>query len=100
MCEHGVRPELEIFDLSHIDAARRLVDDGLMHVFSELKRVFPSATWTVSPDSVSSEHEVGFGARRRRNADRSGGQHLHQQGPPDGQQCRTRPVSGWYLRAS
>jgi 3-keto-5-aminohexanoate cleavage enzyme len=30
MQTYGIRPEIEIFDLSHIHAARRLVDDGLM----------------------------------------------------------------------
>src|SRR3954452_6177865 len=30
MQEHGVRPEIEIFDLSHLHGARRLVDQGLM----------------------------------------------------------------------
>jgi 3-keto-5-aminohexanoate cleavage enzyme len=72
MQEHGVRPEIEIFDLSHIHGARRLVDEGLMddrpHVqfvmgvqnampaeehlldilLGELKRVLPSATWTAA----------------------------------------------------
>lgn len=70
MQTYGIRPEIEIFDLSHIHAARRLVDDGLMddhpHVqfvlgiknalpaeehlldmlLGELKRVLPKATWT------------------------------------------------------
>ncbi|MFF8800017.1 MULTISPECIES: 3-keto-5-aminohexanoate cleavage protein [unclassified Methylobacterium] len=30
MREHGVRPELEIFDLTHLHNARRLVDEGLI----------------------------------------------------------------------
>ena len=30
MKENGVRPEIEIFDLSHIHGARRLIDKGLM----------------------------------------------------------------------
>lgn len=70
MKQHGVRPEIEIFDLSHIHAARRLVEEGLMddhpHVqfvmgvknalpaeehlldilLGELRRVLPRATWT------------------------------------------------------
>ncbi len=72
MREYGVRPEIEIFDLSHIHGARRLVDEGLIddrpHVqfvlgvqnampseehlldilLGELKRVLPNATWTAA----------------------------------------------------
>jgi len=72
MREYGVRPEIEIFDLSHIHGARRLVDQGLMddhpHVqfvmgvqnamppeehlldilLVELKRILPKATWTAA----------------------------------------------------
>ena len=68
----GTRPEIEIFDLSHIHAARRLVDAGLMddrpHVqfvmgvknampaeerlldimLNESRRVLPNATWTAA----------------------------------------------------
>jgi len=70
MREHRIRPEIEVFDLSHIHGARRLVDEGLMderpHVqfvmgvknampadehlldilLNELRRVLPNATWT------------------------------------------------------
>ena len=70
MQANGVRPEIEIFDLSHIHGARRLIDAGLMderpHVqfvlgvknampaeehlldvlLAELRRVLPQATWT------------------------------------------------------
>jgi 3-keto-5-aminohexanoate cleavage enzyme len=72
MKENGILPEIEIFDLSHIFGARRLVDKGLIgespHVqfvmgiknampveehlidvlLSELKRVLPKATWTAA----------------------------------------------------
>lgn len=72
MQRHGVRPEIEIFDLSHIHAARRLVEEGLMdarpHVqfvmgvrnampaeehlldllLAETRRVLPQATWTAA----------------------------------------------------
>jgi 3-keto-5-aminohexanoate cleavage enzyme len=72
MREYRVWPEIEIFDLSHIHAARRLVDEGFMddhpHVqfvmgvqnampakqhlldimLGELKRVLPDATWTAA----------------------------------------------------
>ena len=72
MRQHGVRPEIEIFDLSHLHGARRLVEAGLMderpHVqfvmgvknalpaeehlldllLGELRRVLPKATWTAA----------------------------------------------------
>ena len=72
MSDNGVRPEIEIFDLSHIHGARRLIDKGLMderpHVqfvmgvqnampaderlldilLEETRRVLPQATWTAA----------------------------------------------------
>jgi 3-keto-5-aminohexanoate cleavage enzyme len=72
MHEFGIRPEIEIFDLSHIHGARRLIDAGLMHesphvqfvmgvknalpaeehlldlMLGELRRVLPGATWTAA----------------------------------------------------
>jgi 3-keto-5-aminohexanoate cleavage enzyme len=72
MKEFGVLPEIEIFDLSHIHGARKLVDHGLIndrphvqfvmgiknalpaqaHILDflhhELKRVLPNATWTAA----------------------------------------------------
>ena len=72
MREFGIRPEIEIFDLSHIHAARRLLDGGLIdespHVqfvlgvknalaaeervldilLSETRRLLPEATWTAA----------------------------------------------------
>lgn len=72
MRDHGVAPEIEIFDLSHIHAARRLIERGLMgeapHVqfvlgvknampceehlldllLGETRRVLPRATWTAA----------------------------------------------------
>ena len=72
MREFRIRPEIEIFDLSHIHGARRLIDEGLIddrpHVqfvlgiqnatpaeeplldilLRELKRVLPKATWTAA----------------------------------------------------
>ncbi|MGI4954375.1 MAG: 3-keto-5-aminohexanoate cleavage protein [Janthinobacterium lividum] len=72
MQAHGVRPEIELFDLSHIHGARRLIDAGLMderpHVqvvmgvknalpaeehlldlmLGEIRRVLPHATWTAA----------------------------------------------------
>jgi 3-oxoadipate:acetyl-CoA acetyltransferase len=72
MQQFGVRPEIEIFDLSHIHGARRLIDKGLIdecpHVqfvmgvqnamparehlldilLEEMRRVLPQATWTAA----------------------------------------------------
>ena len=72
MRDHGIAPEIEIFDLSHIHGARRLVERGLMrenpHVqfvlgvanampceeplldilLAETRRVLPKATWTAA----------------------------------------------------
>jgi uncharacterized protein (DUF849 family) len=72
MKENGVLPEIEVFDLSHIHGARRLVDSGLMNdhphvqfvmgiknampvdehlidiLLGELRRVLPKATWTAA----------------------------------------------------
>jgi 3-keto-5-aminohexanoate cleavage enzyme len=72
MKEDDIRPEIEIFDLSHIHAAKRLIDEGLMNsrphvqfvmgvknampadehlldiLLAELKRVMPGATWTAA----------------------------------------------------
>jgi len=72
MRDHAVLPEIEIFDLSHLHAARRLVEAGLMHdrphvqfvmgvknampaeehlldlLLGELRRLLPNATWTAA----------------------------------------------------
>ncbi len=72
MKTHGVRPEIEIFDLSHLHGASRLIERGLIderpHVqivmgvknalpaeehllelmLGELRRVMPRATWTAA----------------------------------------------------
>ena len=70
MQRHAVLPEIEVFDLSHLHGAKRLVDAGLMNdrphvqfvmgvknampaqehlldiLLGELQRVLPKATWT------------------------------------------------------
>ncbi|HEX2553117.1 MAG TPA: 3-keto-5-aminohexanoate cleavage protein [Microvirga sp.] len=72
MKENGVLPEIEIFDLSHIHGARRLMEQGLLNdrphvqfvmgvqnampaeehlvdlLLGELRRVLPNATWTAA----------------------------------------------------
>ena len=70
--EHSVLPEIEVFDLSHIHGARKLIDRGLIsdrphvqfvmgiknalpaepqilnYLYDELRRVLPNATWTAA----------------------------------------------------
>lgn len=70
MQEYAILPEIEVFDLSHLHGARRLVDAGLMNdrphvqfvmgvanampaeeplldlMLGELRRILPNATWT------------------------------------------------------
>jgi 3-keto-5-aminohexanoate cleavage enzyme len=77
MQANGVRPEIEIFDLSHLHGARRAIEAGLMderpHVqivmgvknalpaeehlldlmLGELRRVMPKATWTAAGIGVN-----------------------------------------------
>ena len=72
MQRFGVLPEIEVFDLSHIHGAKRLVEDGLMNerphvqfvlgvknalpaeerlldiLLEETRRVLPHATWTAA----------------------------------------------------
>ena len=72
MKQHGVRPEIEIFDLSHLHGAKRLVEAGLIDarphvqfvmgvqnampaeehlldiVLAETRRILPQATWTAA----------------------------------------------------
>ena len=72
MRAYDIAPEIEIFDLSHLHGARRLVDDGLMHdhphvqfvmgvrnampaqehlldiLLGELRRQLPNASWTAA----------------------------------------------------
>jgi uncharacterized protein (DUF849 family) len=96
MQEHGVRPEIEIFDLSHLHGARRLVDQGLMdkapHVqfvmgvqnalpaqehllelmLGELKRVLPEATWTAAGIGRQQLPVMGWALARGADAVRTG----------------------------
>src|SRR3954462_13311977 len=77
MRDNGIRPEIEVFELSHIHGARRLVEAGLMderpHVqfvmgvknampaeehlldllLGELRRQLPRATWTAAGIGVN-----------------------------------------------
>jgi 3-keto-5-aminohexanoate cleavage enzyme len=77
MQANGVLPEIEIFDLSHLHGARRLIDAGIMNdhphvqivmgvknalpadehvldlMLGELRRVLPKATWTAAGIGVN-----------------------------------------------
>lgn len=96
MQRHGVRPEIEVFDLSHIHAARRLVDEGLMdarpHVqfvmgvrnampaeehlldilLAETRRVLPRATWTAAGIGVNQARVIDWVLARNGDGLRTG----------------------------
>jgi len=96
MREHGVRPEIEIFDLSHLHAARRLVEAGLIgeapHVqfvmgvknalpaeeplidilLAETRRVLPKATWTAAGIGVNQARVMEWALARGAGAVRTG----------------------------
>ncbi|GEO98815.1 3-keto-5-aminohexanoate cleavage protein [Methylobacterium haplocladii] len=92
----GVRPEIEIFDLSHLHGARRLVDAGLMddrpHVqfvmgvqnalpaeerlldilLAETKRILPNATWTAAGIGRHQTAVMGWALERGADGIRTG----------------------------
>jgi uncharacterized protein (DUF849 family) len=96
MKTYGVVPEIEIFDLSHIHAARRLADAGFLsqrpHVqfvmgiknalpaeepvlevlLSELRRVLPQATWTAAGIGRHQSEVMDWVLARRGDAVRTG----------------------------
>lgn len=96
MQQHCVVPEIEIFDLSHLHAMRRLMDDGLLsdrpHVqfvmgiknalpadecvlellLTELKRVAPKATWTAAGIGRHQSEVIEWVLRRGGDAVRTG----------------------------
>jgi uncharacterized protein (DUF849 family) len=96
MREYAIRPEIEIFDLSHLYGARRLVDEGLMderpHVqfvmgvknalpaeehlldimLSELRRLLPKATWTGAGIGVNQARVMEWVLRRGADGVRTG----------------------------
>lgn len=96
MQRHGVRPEIEIFDLSHLHGARRLVDAGLMderpHVqfvmgvknalpaqehlldilLAESRRLLPKATWTAAGIGANQSVVMGWALARGADAVRTG----------------------------
>jgi 3-keto-5-aminohexanoate cleavage enzyme len=92
----GIRPEIEIFDLSHIHAARRLIDAGLMHeaphvqfvmgvknampaeehlldiLLNETRRVLPKATLTAAGIGVNQSRVMEWALAREADAVRTG----------------------------
>lgn len=96
MRDNGVKPEIEIFDLSHIHGARRLIEAGLIserthvqfvmgvknalpadeHVLDimleETRRIMPSVTWTAAGIGPNQERVMEWVLRRRGDALRTG----------------------------
>jgi 3-keto-5-aminohexanoate cleavage enzyme len=96
MRDMGVRPEIEIFDLSHIHGARRLIDAGLMNdhphvqfvmgvmnampadkhlldiLLAETKRVLPKATWTAAGIGRHQSEVMQWVLERKGDAVRTG----------------------------
>ncbi|MFD0935027.1 3-keto-5-aminohexanoate cleavage protein [Methylobacterium trifolii] len=96
MKQFGVRPEIEIFDLSHLHGARRLVDAGLIdarpHVqfvmgvqnampadahlldilLAETRRILPEATWTAAGIGRNQAQVMDWALARGANAVRTG----------------------------
>jgi 3-keto-5-aminohexanoate cleavage enzyme len=96
MKANGVRPEIELFDLSHIHGARRLLEAGLLgarphvqivmgvknalpadeHVFDvmllEITRVLPEATWTAAGIGANQSRVMDWVLARGGNAVRTG----------------------------
>ena len=96
MQQFGVRPEIELFDLSHIHGARRLIEAGLMderpHVqvvmgvknalpaeerlldlmLGEIRRQLPKATWTAAGIGVNQSRVMGWVLARGGDGVRTG----------------------------
>jgi len=96
MRQNRVRPEIELFDLSHIHGAKRLIEAGLMdespHVqvvmgvknalpaeehlldlmLGEIKRVLPGATWTAAGIGANQSRVIEWVLARRGDGLRTG----------------------------
>ncbi|GJD79016.1 3-keto-5-aminohexanoate cleavage protein [Methylobacterium gregans] len=96
MKQFGVRPEIEIFDLSHLHGARRLIEAGLMdarpHVqfvmgvqnampadehlldilLAECRRILPEATWTAAGIGRNQTRVMDWALARGADAVRTG----------------------------
>jgi 3-keto-5-aminohexanoate cleavage enzyme len=96
MLDSSIAPEIEIFDLSHIHAARRLIDQKLMYerphvqfvmgvlnampaqerlldiLLAETKRVIPRATWTAAGIGRYQSQVMSWALERDADAIRTG----------------------------
>jgi len=96
MKDHGVLPEIEVFDLSHLHGARRLVDAGLMNeaphvqfvmgvknampaeehlldiLLTESRRLLPRATWTAAGIGANQARVMDWALARGADAVRTG----------------------------
>jgi 3-keto-5-aminohexanoate cleavage enzyme len=96
MKDHGVLPEIEVFDLSHLHGARRLVDAGLMNeaphvqfvmgvknampaeehlldiLLTESRRLLPHATWTAAGIGANQARVMDWALARGADAVRTG----------------------------
>lgn len=96
MKDNNVLPEIEIFDLSHIHGAKRLVDKGLMNdrphvqfvmgvqnampadehlldlLLGETRRVLPNATWTAAGIGRNQSQVMSWALARGADAVRTG----------------------------
>ncbi len=96
MKEHEVLPEIEVFDLSHLHGARRLVDAGLMNdaphvqfvmgvknampaeehlldiLLAESRRLLPRATWTAAGIGANQSRVMEWALARGADAVRTG----------------------------
>lgn len=96
MKTNGVLPEIEIFDLSHLHAARRLAESGLINrrphiqfvmgiqnampaeqhlldiLLAEAKRLFPNCTWTAAGIGRNQAPVMNWALERGADAVRTG----------------------------
>lgn len=96
MRDLGVRPEIELFDLSHLHAARRLADRGIIDerphlqvvmgiknalpaeehlldlMLREMQRLFPRATWTAAGIGANQSRVIEWTLARGTHAVRTG----------------------------
>jgi 3-keto-5-aminohexanoate cleavage enzyme len=96
MRENGIKPEIEVFDLSHLHGARHLADRGLLDerphmlfvmsirhampaqehlldmLLAEAKRLFPACTWTAAGIGKHQAEVMGCALARGADAIRTG----------------------------
>ena len=96
MRDNAIKPEIEVFDLSHLHSARRLADRGLLDerphmqfvvgiqnampahehlldiLLAEAKRLFPACTWTAAGIGRHQAEVMGWALARGANAVRTG----------------------------